>query len=144
MMETITHFKNLIFQREFFWLTSLFLFCIQVKIVILDSIAFHFRHDFEDMALRTRLLHGLVQSFMKMACEHRLAVSSMGLCVVEIFIFMSAFIYFFPQTLLSLTLKMIMIFFCLKKVLLYPNKAYTLIWGFDFLWFVNDLLFPIS
>ena len=47
----------------------------QVKIIILDSIAFHFRHDFEDMALRTRLLHGLVQTFMKMACEHRLAVS---------------------------------------------------------------------
>ena len=42
---------------------------------MVDSIAFHFRHDFDDLALRTRLLNGLAQSFIKMACEKQLAVS---------------------------------------------------------------------
>ena len=42
----------------------------------MDSIAFHFRHDFEDLALRTRLLNGLAQSFIKMAYEKQLAVST--------------------------------------------------------------------
>ncbi|XP_066923185.1 DNA repair protein RAD51 homolog 3-like [Clytia hemisphaerica] len=56
----------------------------KVKIIILDSIAFHFRHDFEDMALRTRLLHGLVQSFMKMAHDHGLAVVIMNQMTTKI------------------------------------------------------------
>ena len=43
---------------------------------MVDSIAFHFRHDFEDLALRTRLLNGLAQSFIKMAYEKQLAVST--------------------------------------------------------------------
>ena len=43
---------------------------------MVDSIAFHFRHDFDDLALRTRLLNGLAQSFIKMACERQLAVST--------------------------------------------------------------------
>jgi len=43
---------------------------------VVDSIAFHFRHDFEDLALRTRLLNGLAQSFIKMAYEKQLAVST--------------------------------------------------------------------
>ena len=42
----------------------------------MDSIAFQFRHDFDDLALRTRLLNGLAQSFIKMACENQLAVST--------------------------------------------------------------------
>ena len=42
----------------------------------MDSIAFQFRHDFDDLALRTRLLNGLAQSFIKMACEKQLAVST--------------------------------------------------------------------
>ena len=46
----------------------------QVKLIVLDSIAFHFRHDFEDLAHRTRLLSGLAQSFIKMACEQQIAV----------------------------------------------------------------------
>ena len=41
----------------------------------MDSIAFQFRHDFDDLALRTRLLNGLAQSFIKMACENQLAVT---------------------------------------------------------------------
>lgn len=47
---------------------------LQVKLVVIDSIAFHFRHDFEDLALRTRLLAGLAQSFITMATANKLAV----------------------------------------------------------------------
>lgn len=51
---------------------------------MVDSIAFHFRHDFDDLALRTRLLNGLAQSFIKMACERQLAVSTDVIaCVVR-------------------------------------------------------------
>ncbi|XP_013384917.1 DNA repair protein RAD51 homolog 3 [Lingula anatina] len=46
----------------------------QVKLIIVDSIAFHFRHDFDDLALRTRLLNGMSQSFIRLANEHTLAV----------------------------------------------------------------------
>ncbi|KAK1286568.1 hypothetical protein QJS10_CPB20g01514 [Acorus calamus] len=38
-----------------------------VKIVIIDSITFHFRQDFDDMALRTRTLSGLALQLMKLA-----------------------------------------------------------------------------
>ncbi|XP_058967481.2 DNA repair protein RAD51 homolog 3 [Pocillopora verrucosa] len=50
----------------------------KVKLIVLDSIAFHFRHDFDDLALRARLLNGLAQSFIKMACERQLAVVFMN------------------------------------------------------------------
>ncbi|XP_064620784.1 DNA repair protein RAD51 homolog 3-like isoform X3 [Lineus longissimus] len=46
----------------------------QVKVIIVDSIAFHFRHDFDDYSLRTRLLNGMSQSFIKMATQNKLAV----------------------------------------------------------------------
>ncbi len=49
--------------------------CFQVKLIVVDSIAFHFRHDFEDLSLRTRLLNGLAQSFIKAAKLNKLAVS---------------------------------------------------------------------
>ena len=41
---------------------------------MVDSIAFHFRHDFDDYALRTRLLNGLAQNFIKLATLNKLAV----------------------------------------------------------------------
>ncbi|XP_068677791.1 DNA repair protein RAD51 homolog 3-like isoform X2 [Montipora foliosa] len=50
----------------------------KVKLIVVDSIAFQFRHDFDDLALRTRLLNGLAQSFIKMACENQLAVVFMN------------------------------------------------------------------
>lgn len=50
----------------------------KIKLIVVDSIAFHFRHDFEDLALRTRLLNGLAQSFIRMACESQLAVVLMN------------------------------------------------------------------
>ncbi len=54
----------------FFYTTILF----QVKIVIVDSVTFHFRQDFDDMALRTRLLSGIALKLMKLAKEFSLAV----------------------------------------------------------------------
>jgi RAD51-like protein 2 len=38
-----------------------------VRIVIIDSVTFHFRQDFEDLALRTRVLSGLSLKLMKIA-----------------------------------------------------------------------------
>ncbi len=46
----------------------------------MDSVAFHFRRGFEDMALRSRLLTGMAQSFLEMAEKFDLAV-----CVVNRF-----------------------------------------------------------
>ncbi|KAL6981780.1 DNA repair protein rad51c [Sarracenia purpurea var. burkii] len=45
-----------------------------VKVVIIDSVTFHFRQDFEDMALRTRLLSGMALKLMKLAKNYSLAV----------------------------------------------------------------------
>ncbi|KAK1262206.1 hypothetical protein QJS04_geneDACA020546 [Acorus gramineus] len=45
-----------------------------VKIVIIDSITFHFRQDFDDMALRTRVLSGLALQLMKLAKKYSLAI----------------------------------------------------------------------
>ncbi|XP_057500960.1 DNA repair protein RAD51 homolog 3 isoform X2 [Actinidia eriantha] len=45
-----------------------------VKVVIVDSVTFHFRQDFDDMALRTRLLSGLALKLMKLAKNCSLAV----------------------------------------------------------------------
>ncbi|MCO5610719.1 hypothetical protein L7F22_064960 [Adiantum nelumboides] len=42
-----------------------------VKLVVIDSVTFHFRHGFEDMALRTRLLSSMGQKLMRLSelCE---------------------------------------------------------------------------
>ncbi|KAK9143349.1 hypothetical protein Syun_012749 [Stephania yunnanensis] len=45
-----------------------------VRIVVIDSVTFHFRQDFEDMALRTRLLSGMASKLMKLAKQFSLAV----------------------------------------------------------------------
>ncbi|XP_062156428.1 DNA repair protein RAD51 homolog 3 isoform X2 [Alnus glutinosa] len=45
-----------------------------VKIVIVDSVTFHFRQDFDDMALRTRLLTGMALKLMKLAKAFSVAV----------------------------------------------------------------------
>ncbi|MFS7942597.1 putative DNA recombination and repair protein Rad51 [Helianthus anomalus] len=47
---------------------------LQVKVVIIDSITFHFRQDFDDMALRTRILSGMALNLMKLARKFGLAV----------------------------------------------------------------------
>ncbi|XP_063809969.1 DNA repair protein RAD51 homolog 3 isoform X2 [Pseudophryne corroboree] len=46
----------------------------KIKLVIIDSIAFPFRHDFEDLSLRTRLLNTLAQQLISIAYCHKLAV----------------------------------------------------------------------
>ncbi|CAO2835093.1 unnamed protein product [Amaranthus hypochondriacus] len=45
-----------------------------VKLVVIDSITFYFRQDFEDMALRTRLLGEMALKLMKLAQKFNLAV----------------------------------------------------------------------
>lgn len=49
-----------------------------IKVIIIDSIAFHFRQNFSDMALRTRLLNGMAMRFMHVAEKFELAVVLMN------------------------------------------------------------------
>jgi hypothetical protein len=42
----------------------------QVRLVVLDSVAFHFRADWGDMAARTRALAQLAQALMRLAEAH--------------------------------------------------------------------------
>ena len=46
-----------------------------MRLVVIDSVAFHFRRDFEDMALRARLLTGLAQDLSDLSERFDLAVS---------------------------------------------------------------------
>ncbi|XP_058558781.1 DNA repair protein RAD51 homolog 3 isoform X2 [Neofelis nebulosa] len=46
----------------------------KVRLVIVDGIAFPFRHDLDDLSLRSRLLNGLAQQMISLANNHRLAV----------------------------------------------------------------------
>ncbi|XP_075051171.1 DNA repair protein RAD51 homolog 3 isoform X2 [Mixophyes fleayi] len=46
----------------------------KIKLIIIDSIAFPFRHDFEDLSLRTRLLNTLAQQLISIANYHKLAM----------------------------------------------------------------------
>lgn len=46
----------------------------QVKMIVIDSIAFHFRQDFQDMAQRTRVLAEMAQNLMQLAEDRDLAV----------------------------------------------------------------------
>jgi len=50
--------------------------CLQVKLIVVDSIAFHFRQDFDDYLLRSRLLNTLAQTFNMLAAKHNVAVRS--------------------------------------------------------------------
>ncbi len=47
----------------------------QVKLIIVDSIAAHFRHDYDDMSLRARILNGMAQELSGMAHRQNLAVT---------------------------------------------------------------------
>ena len=42
--------------------------------VVFDSVTFHFRHDFKDLALRSRLLHGMAQTLAAVASAKDVAV----------------------------------------------------------------------
>jgi hypothetical protein len=43
-------------------------------LVVVDSIAFHFRQEFDQPAKRTRLLNGMAQDFQALAARFNLAV----------------------------------------------------------------------
>ncbi|XP_024530646.1 DNA repair protein RAD51 homolog 3-like isoform X1 [Selaginella moellendorffii] len=46
----------------------------EVKLLVIDSVTFHFRQDFHDLALRARLLNSMAQKLMALAHHHELAV----------------------------------------------------------------------
>ncbi|CAM9368832.1 unnamed protein product, partial [Discosporangium mesarthrocarpum] len=46
----------------------------EVKLVVMDSVAFHFRHAFQDMSVRTRLLSRMAQQLNMVAQQHALSV----------------------------------------------------------------------
>ncbi|CAN0411615.1 unnamed protein product, partial [Scytosiphon promiscuus] len=46
----------------------------EVKLVVMDSVAFHFRHAFQDMSVRTRMLSRMAQQLNEVAQKHSLAV----------------------------------------------------------------------
>ncbi|XP_015454820.1 DNA repair protein RAD51 homolog 3 isoform X2 [Pteropus alecto] len=50
----------------------------KVRLVIVDGIASPFRHDLDDLSLRTRLLNGLAQQMISLANNHRLARGHSG------------------------------------------------------------------
>lgn len=50
----------------------------RVKIVVMDSIAFHFRQDFDDFGARTRILNQMSQQLMSLANSYQLAVVLMN------------------------------------------------------------------
>ena len=45
-----------------------------MRLVVLDSVAFHFRSGFEDMAARTRVLAQLAQALIRLAEARDVAV----------------------------------------------------------------------
>ena len=47
----------------------------RVRLVVIDSITFHFRQDFADMAARTRQLAQMAQALMQLAGRQEVAVS---------------------------------------------------------------------
>ena len=49
-----------------------------VRLIVIDSITFHFRQDYEDLALRTRHLNDMAQKLMALAGERQLAVVMMN------------------------------------------------------------------
>ncbi|KAI9032162.1 P-loop containing nucleoside triphosphate hydrolase protein [Hyaloraphidium curvatum] len=50
----------------------------RIKLIVVDSIAFHFRQHFSDMAMRQRLLLNIANTFMALAKKHELAVVMMN------------------------------------------------------------------
>jgi len=46
----------------------------RVRLVVIDSIAFHFRYDFSDMSLRTRLLNIISNLLVRLASSANVAI----------------------------------------------------------------------
>jgi len=49
-----------------------------IKVVVIDSIAFHFRQTFSSMSLRTQILNNIAQILMKIADKYNIAVVIMN------------------------------------------------------------------
>ena len=49
---------------------------LKVRLLVLDSVTFHFRRDFDDMSLRTRMLNTMAQNLMSIAEQYNLVVCS--------------------------------------------------------------------
>jgi RAD51-like protein 2 len=49
-----------------------------VRLVVVDSVAFHFRQDFEDLGARARILGQMSQIFMELASKRQIAVVLMN------------------------------------------------------------------
>jgi len=47
---------------------------INCRIIVIDSVTFHFRHDFTDMGQRTRLLQTLANQLMSISANFNVAV----------------------------------------------------------------------
>jgi RAD51-like protein 2 len=45
-----------------------------IKLVIVDSVAFHFRHDFQDLSMRAKLLSRLAQTLNSCAAQYNVAI----------------------------------------------------------------------
>ena len=45
-----------------------------VQLIVMDSVAFHFRHGFDDMAKRSRMLSQMSQDLNKMATDYELSI----------------------------------------------------------------------
>ncbi|KAK9813256.1 hypothetical protein WJX72_011511 [[Myrmecia] bisecta] len=56
----------------------------QVRLIVIDSITFHFRQDFQDMALRTRILAQMAQQLMQLAEDRDVAVVLMNQVTTKI------------------------------------------------------------
>lgn len=46
-----------------------------MKLIVIDSLAFHFRHDLENTALRSRVLHKIAAELSRMAVDFGTAVN---------------------------------------------------------------------
>ena len=45
-----------------------------IRLIVMDSVAFHFRHGFDDMAKRSRMLSQMSQDLNKMATDYELSI----------------------------------------------------------------------
>lgn len=52
-----------------------------VRLVVVDSVTFHFRQEYADMAARTRQLGQMAQQLMQLAGERDVAVRGAAACV---------------------------------------------------------------
>jgi RAD51-like protein 2 len=55
----------------------------KVRLVVIDSVAFHFRQDFQDMALRTTILSKMTNRLMSIATTQQVAVVTVNQVTVK-------------------------------------------------------------